>query len=86
MKLAMSVGRTNHYRIDGIHGRHFMETAAAAGLPKTMARAAIEEVLSDVESALERVEGELPPRFPANIHAPVSKAVAARLGALAAAK
>jgi serine/threonine-protein kinase HipA len=86
MKLAMSVGRTNHYRIDGIHGRHFMETAAAAGLPKTMARAAIEEVLSDVESALERVEGELPSRFPANIHAPVSKAVAARLGALAAAK
>lgn len=86
MKLAMSVGRTNHYRIDGIHGRHFMETAAAAGLPKTIARAAIEEIMSDAQGALERVHGELPSRFPAVIHASVSKAVAGRLDALAAAK
>jgi len=44
MKLAMSVGDTNHYRIDQIHARHFVQTAERAGLPKSLVREAIEEV------------------------------------------
>ncbi len=82
MKLAMAVGEKNHYRMDGIHGRHFLQTAEAAGLPKTIARDAIEEVAGAADGALERVQGELPPRFPAVIHASVSKALNDRVRAL----
>ena len=44
MKLAMSAGCNRHYRIDDIHGRHFIQTGEEAGLPKSLVRAAIEEV------------------------------------------
>jgi serine/threonine-protein kinase HipA len=84
MKLAMSVGTSNHYRIDAINGRHFMQTAAAAGLPKTLARVTIEEVADSMKGAIEEVKRALPKRFPAVIHDSVSKAMLARIGALAA--
>lgn len=83
MKLAMSVGEKNHYRIDGISGRHFLQTAAVAGLPKTMAQATIEDVAGTAVRALERVEGGLPRRFPEFIHESVSKVVKHRLTSLA---
>lgn len=82
VKLAMALGTNNHYRIDGIHGRHFMQTAQAAGLPKTMAQTAIEEITGAADRALTRVQEDLPPQFPAAIHASVSRAVAERLHAL----
>jgi serine/threonine-protein kinase HipA len=84
MKLAMSVGTSNHYRMDGINGRHFMQTAAAAGLPKAMARRTIEEVADSAKAALDTLKRSLPKRFPAFIHKSVSKAVLDRRGALAA--
>ena len=83
MKLAMAVGETNHYRIDGIHGRHFMQTAQAAGLPRAIASAAIEEVVAAADGALERVQEELPARFPAFIHDSVRRAVSERVRGLA---
>jgi serine/threonine-protein kinase HipA len=85
MKLAMAVGDRNHYRIDGILGRHFLQTADRAGLPKRIAQAAIEEVAGAAEQALAQVEQELPPRFPAFIHTSVSKALIGRIGALSSA-
>jgi serine/threonine-protein kinase HipA len=83
MKLALSVGTNRHYRIDGIQGRHFMQTAQAAGLPKTIAQAAIEETAAAADEALQRVQKDLPPRFPASIHASVGKALAERVRGLA---
>jgi serine/threonine-protein kinase HipA len=83
MKLAMAVGETNHYRIDGIHGRHFMQTAQAAGLPRAIASAAIEEVVAAADGALERVQEELPARFPAFFHDSVRRAVSERVRGLA---
>jgi serine/threonine-protein kinase HipA len=82
MKLAMAVGEKNHYRIDTIHGRHFLQTAAAGGLPSAIARAAIEEVAGAAEAALEQSQSELPARFPAFIHASVRRAVTGRARAL----
>ncbi len=79
MKLAMSVGDRNHYRIDGIHGRHFLQSAAKAGLPKSLALATLGEVAQTAEAALERVEKQLPARFPAIIRDAVSRAVLTRV-------
>lgn len=85
MKLAMAVGEKNHYRIDGVLGRHFLQTAAAAGLPKTIVQASVEEIADTAEHALAKVQHELPPRFPAFIHASVSKAVTGRIRGLTSA-
>lgn len=85
MKLAMAVGEKSHYRIDGIHGRHFIQTAQAADLSKSMAKAVIEEIAGSAGDALERVKKDLPARCPRAIHASVNKAVAERVRALAAA-
>ncbi len=82
MKLAMAVGAKNHYRIDGIQGRHFFETGRAAGFSKTTVQTVIDEIVATAGETLERLADELPPRFPKAIHASVSKAFAARLRVL----
>lgn len=84
MKLAMAMGATNHYRIEGIQGRHFIETGSAAGLSKTMVQTVIEEVAATADGVMERLADELPSRFPKSIHAAVSKAILARLRTLSA--
>jgi serine/threonine-protein kinase HipA len=83
MKLAMSVGSKNHYRIDQIHARHFVQTAERAGLPKSIIREAIEEVLAQVEKAIIQMEAALPPGFPEYIHESVSAGMRTRLPGLA---
>ncbi|MEJ0011355.1 MAG: type II toxin-antitoxin system HipA family toxin [Bauldia sp.] len=82
MKLAMSVGTSNHYRMDGILGKHFIQTAHSAGPQKTATRIVIEEICDTAADALETAKKQLPPQFPAAIPASVGKAVAERLGAL----
>jgi len=82
MKLAMSVGNDNHYRIDGIAGRHFVQTGEAADLPKSLMRDCFESMIGAAADALIRVEGELPPDFPDPIHQSVKAAVLRRLDML----
>lgn len=84
MKLAMAVGATSHYRIEGIQGRHFIETGSAAGISKATVQTVIEEVTAAADDVMERLADELPPRFPKSIHASVSKAVVARIRTLSA--
>lgn len=83
MKLAMSVGRMRHYRVDKIRARHFIQTAERAGLPKSLARSAIEEIADSAKSAMERVEARLPADFPEFIQESVNAATTARLNYLA---
>ncbi|TJW06981.1 MAG: type II toxin-antitoxin system HipA family toxin [Mesorhizobium sp.] len=82
MKLAMSVGKNNHYRIDEIHGRHFVQTGEAAGLPKSLVREAIEEMADTAMAAIDRIEDALPKEFPENIHRSAKTALAKKLGNL----
>src|SRR3546814_18251247 len=63
MKVAMSVGSKNHYRIDQVHARHFVLTAEHAGLPTAIVREAIEEVRAQPEHAIPQVEAALPTGF-----------------------
>jgi serine/threonine-protein kinase HipA len=79
MKLAMFVGDNRHYRIDEIKGRHFVQTAERAGLPKSIAIDALEEVAKAADTAVKTIEKQLPSGFPEQIHASVSKALASRL-------
>lgn len=78
MKLAMSVGDNNHYRIDQVHARHFVQTTERAGLPKAIIREAIDEVLAQAEKATAQMEVMLPPDFPEYIHEAVSAGIRRR--------
>lgn len=82
MKLAMSVGTRNHYRFNEVLPRHFMQTGEAAGLTKKFTQRLIEQIAAIGESALEKVERELPANFPMAIHESVSKALKSRLNTL----
>jgi serine/threonine-protein kinase HipA len=82
MKLAMAVGKNRHYRIADIHGRHFLQTGEDAGLPKSLVRAAIDDMGDAAGEALQKLEGELPAGFPEEIHVSVKAAVLDRIGAL----
>lgn len=84
MKLAMSVGNKNHYRIDEIAGRHFVQTGEAADLPKSLMRNCVETMIGNTVHALNRVESELPPDFPDAIHQSVKTAITKRLETLKA--
>lgn len=82
MRLAMSVGDNNHYKISEIHGRHFIQTGEAAGLSKSLSRTAMEEVADAAENAIAQIESTLPAGFPEAIHRSVSKAITTRLRSL----
>ena len=82
MKLAMSVGNSNHYRISEITGRHFMQTGESAGLAKSLVREAMEEIADMAPQAIQAVEGKLPAGFPESVHVAVRKGLLARLNQL----
>lgn len=77
-RLAMSVGKNRHYRMDEILGRHFVQTSEAAGLPRQLVRDALDEMAGRTEAALEQVRAELPKSFPRSIDESVSRGVTDR--------
>ena len=80
--LAMSVGKSRHYKIDGISGRHFLETAKEADLSPSAARAVIEQIADDFESPLQRLQDNLMRDFPMHIHNSVSQGLRGRINKL----
>lgn len=78
MKMAMSVGDNNHYKMEEIHGRHFVQTAKKAGLPDYIAQDALEEISNEVERGIKSIEDNLPPDFPEEIHDSVKYAISSR--------
>ena len=83
MKMAMSLGKSRHYRFDQIHGRHFVQTAVQAGLSKKRAAAIIEEVAELAPKALDASAHALPKDFSTAVVDVVQEATIARLGGLA---
>lgn len=79
MKLAMSVGASNHYGIEEIQRRHFIETGEIAGLPKPVTAQALAEVAGTANAALSHVENALPAEFPLATHESVHRAIKKRL-------
>lgn len=79
MKLALSLGTRNHYRVGDIQGRHFLQTGQAAGLSAAIIRDTLDQMRAAAETAFETVEKDLPPAFPEAIHAAVKDAALKRL-------
>lgn len=78
-KLAMSVGRSRKYRINGIRRRHFVETGREAGVGGTIINMAIREILEKAGKAADNALALMPEDFATDIHDSVKKAVNARL-------
>lgn len=64
MRLAMSVGDQNHYRINEVVRRHFLETAKVVGLGQDLADNVIDEILNQLGGAIERTKIRLPAGLP----------------------
>jgi serine/threonine-protein kinase HipA len=86
MKLALAVGRSNHYVVDTIMPRHFIETGKAADIPAHMIQDTMSELLTQAPTALERTRQELPASFPEAIFDSIRNGILHRLERLEAAK
>lgn len=79
MKMSMSVGNSNHYKMAEIRGRHFVQTVQKAELPECIAKEALDEISSMAEKASQLLEEKLPSDFPEEIHNSVQKVLKSRL-------
>lgn len=71
LRLAMSVGRRRHYRLDQIQPRHFEETANLAKVPPAIRRQAFTELAQIGLQAIDRVADNLPVDFPERVAGPI---------------
>ena len=79
MKLAMAVGDNRHYTINSIMPRHFLQTAASAGVPASLVRGILDEIENDTDRAIDVAVNGLPPGFPERIVSSVLEGVRRRL-------
>jgi serine/threonine-protein kinase HipA len=80
-KLAMSVGK-NHYVVDRIAPRHFVESARAAGLGEKIVHSIFEELYDLAPVAVDQLLASLPKKFPDEVAGPIRSGLLKRLGAL----
>ncbi len=85
LRLAMAVGDNRHYRIHELTPRHFVQTAARAGLPPSAVERLINEMIDTVPTAIKQVCENLPPDFPAAVSDPIVEGLSQRLKRLPAA-
>ena len=78
-RLAMSAGTRPHYKILDLHGRHFVETARAAGLGPAVVRQVLDEVRTSAANAAEKSRRRMQADFPDAIHDSIAQAIKARL-------
>lgn len=67
MKLAMAVGSSRHYVVERIATRHFVETAAQAGIGASVVAQVFDELRATAPIALDTVRQVLPAEFPDEI-------------------
>ncbi len=79
MKLAMSVGNNNHYRVHEILPRHYRQTTGNAGVPDTMLDTALSQISGDLLAAIENASASLPADFPADIRDAIAGGAISRL-------
>lgn len=80
MRLAMAVGDARHYRVDEVTPRHFMQTAAAAGLDETLVTELFAGLNQRTPTAIAQTLAALPEGFPAALAQSVVNGFQARLG------
>ncbi len=63
-KLAMSVGAKRHYAIHDIMPRHFLQTAAEAGISVRLTTSIFDALIANAPRAVDQVLSALPKGFP----------------------
>ncbi len=64
MKLAMRAGKSRHYKVDTLLGRHFIETGAAAGLSAERIQGIFAELRAKASAAFDHALAQMPADFP----------------------
>jgi serine/threonine-protein kinase HipA len=82
MKLAMAIGSNRHYVVDTVLGRHFIQTAAACGLPTGTLNELIEEIRDTGKAKIEETLSGLPSDFPIAIAQSISAGAKRRIDTL----
>jgi serine/threonine-protein kinase HipA len=67
MKLAMFVGDNRHYAVNTVMPRHFIQTAARAGVGASIVERAFEDIRATAPGAIEHVGNTLPEGFPSQV-------------------
>jgi len=81
-KLAMHFGKSNHYKVANIVGRHIVETGVQSGLSRDAINSLFEELQDTSEHIIEATFSRLPGNFPEELMASIDGALKARLGLL----
>ncbi|MER8387951.1 type II toxin-antitoxin system HipA family toxin [Mesorhizobium sp. M1428] len=79
MKLAMAIGDARHYLIDSVMPRHFIQTAAKAGIGPKPVTAIFDELRQQALMAIELVSASLPKGFPSQVADAIGNGVKARV-------
>jgi serine/threonine-protein kinase HipA len=82
MKLAMAVGDKRHYVVDTVMPRHFLQTAARAGLGASVLEPIFDDIRVRPKSAIDEIKNSLPPGFPEDIAASIFRGLESRLQSL----
>jgi len=78
-KLAMSLGKSRHYRLDEIMPRHLEQTAALADVDPRIVRDLYRELLATAEIQATRIADELLDQVPHAVKLPILEVLRARL-------
>jgi serine/threonine-protein kinase HipA len=79
MRLAMSVGDTRHYILDTILPRHFIQSAAQAGMSASVIHRVMSELMEQTPQAIATALEKLPDDFPEAISESIVGGVQRRL-------
>ncbi|EAP78156.1 type II toxin-antitoxin system HipA family toxin [Roseovarius nubinhibens] len=83
MKLAMRIGKSRHYKVSDILGRHFMETGLAAGFSREQIGQIFKDIEAESEKAFAKALAEMPTGFPMGLFESVRRGFDQRVTRLA---
>lgn len=78
-KLAMNFGKSNHYKVANIVGRHIVETGVQSGLSRAVVQGLFEELQETSHTIVEATFNQLPEGFPEALLSSIDGALKARL-------
>ena len=81
-RLAMRLGKSNHYKVNEIQAPHIVETGLEGGLSRSSILSILEEVGGNADRLVHDVFNSLPDDFPAHLPDSISNAVKRRVARL----
>ena len=85
LKLAMRAGKSRHYKVSEIQGRHFVETGLAAGFSRKQVASIFTDIHTRAEQAFATALADMPAGFPGPLFDSVKRGFEQRLPCLPAA-